>query len=303
MTIMNPVQCPDCQCYETGMLGGGAHLCQGCGIVWEPGGFFDRHHQDELDPYSGISRPVDERSLEDIDPDSEDFTPCPVCKSEDVVGLVDIIGDLAGRYLCRKCACEFSVLEGRGADDEEEDIHGVVTVCPHCMSVDSIQIYGDIEWCGECWLDPNELDPSSPEIAKLYKGGIKRALERDVGMLQAGKPYGEFIRQECGPHCSLAKACPQDTGILIKCFKEEFSSEEEDSEIVGKRKRGKKGKGRKKNKIQNRVREYNQKAHKHEPSKVAFFCSKGGLLEKMVLYGITDPDTEQPGNTGSQSGA
>ncbi|KKM17223.1 hypothetical protein LCGC14_1677930 [marine sediment metagenome] len=301
MAIMNPVQCPDCQCYETEMLRKGVYLCQECGMVWAPGDFYGRRRQDGLNLYDATQSPNDEnRCLEDIDPGSGDPTPCPLCRNEDVVGLVDILGDLAGRYMCRKCACEFSVLEGGGSGDEEEDVHGIIAVCPHCMSTDSIQIYGDNEWCGECWLDPNELDQSSPEIAKLYRGGIKRALEKDVWMLRPELRYGKFIRQVCGPRCSFAESCPQDTGIMIRCFNEELSSEEEDNEIVGKRKRGRKSR---KNRSQKQIMKHNRKAHKHVPSKVAFLCSKGGLLEKMILYGIADPDTEQPGNTGGQSGA
>jgi len=293
VTIMNPVQCPDCESYNTGMMGNGIHLCQGCGMVWTPGSFYNQYHQGELD-LSNYEDPI----FEDIDTGSEDFTPCPLCSSKNIVGLVDISGDLAGRYLCRECGCEFTIYEGMDDEDDEEDnVHGYVTVCPHCMTADSIQIYGEIEWCGECWMDPNELDQDSPEIAKLYKGGIKDALERNVGMLKPGKSYGKFVRQECGPHCSFAKACPQDTDNLIKCFNEEL---EEDDELVGKRKRGKKNR---KNRSQKQIMKHNQKAHKYVPSKVAFFCSKGGLLEKMILYGTTDPDTEQPGNTGSQSGA
>lgn len=268
-------------------------------MVWTPGSFYNQYHQGELDLGEGSWVPTDESpSLEDVDPENENFTPCPLCGGDHIVGLVDISGDLAGRYLCKTCACEFTIYEGMDdEDDEEENIHGNITVCPHCMSADSIEIYGEIEWCGECWLDPNELDEDSPEIAKLYKGGIKDALERNVGMLKPEKPYGKFVRQECGPHCSFAKACPQDTDILIKCFNEEL---EEDDEIVGKRKRGKKNR---KNRSQKQIMKHNRKAHKYVPSKVAFFCSKGGLLEKMILYGTTDPDTEQPGNTGSQSGA
>lgn len=270
-------------------------------MVWSPGNFYNQYHQEETALGDGTWVPYEESDgLEDMDPESEDFTPCPLCKSEDVVGLVDISGDLAGRYMCRKCACEFSVTEGTGSNDEEEDIHGVISVCPHCMSVDAIQIYGENEWCGECWLDPNELDQDSPEIAKLYKGGIKSALERDVGMLKPEKLYGKFVREECGPHCSFSKVCPQDTAILIKCYNEELYVEEEDNGIVGKRKRGKKNR---KNRSQKQITKHNRRSHKHVPPKVAFFCSKGGLLEKMILYGTTDPDTEQPGNPGSQSGA
>ena len=273
-------------------------------MVWAPGAFYGQEYsQEELDLCDGTWSPDDEDNcLEDIDSGNEDFTPCPLCKGDNIVGLVDISGDLAGRYMCKTCACEFSVTEDVKSDDEEEDIHGLILVCPHCATIDSIQIYGDNEWCGECWLNPNDLDQGSPEIAKLFKGGIKRVLEKNAPMIGADRLFGKFIRQECGPHCSLAKSCPQDVGIMIRCFKEEYSSEEEDIETVGKRKRGKKGKGRK-NRLQNQVRNHNRRAHKQVPSKVAFFCSKGGLLEKMILYGTQDPDTEQPGNTGSQSGA
>jgi len=273
-------------------------------MVWTPGSFYNQeeYSQGELDLDDQAAEFLGgSGAVEDIDPGNEDFTPCPLCSGENIVGLVDISGDLAGRYLCRTCACEFTIYEGmEDVDDEEEDVHGFITVCPHCMAADSIQIYGENEWCGDCWLDPNELDQDSSEIAKLYKGGIKSALEREVPMLNPGKVYGKFVREECGPHCSFAKECPQDTDILIKCFNEEYRSGEEDEKIVGKRKRGKKSR---KNRSQKQIMKHNRRAHKHVPSKVAFFCSKGGLLEKMVLYGTTDPDTEQPGNTGSQSGA
>jgi hypothetical protein len=284
-------------------MGDGIHLCRGCGMVWTPGEFYNQKSQIEVDldfaGYDGESF-----ALEDMDPACDEFTACPLCGSDNVVGLVDYSGDLAGRMMCATCGCEFSVLEGMDAEaEEEENIHADILVCPHCASVDSIVVYGDNEWCGECWLDPNELNQDSESIAELFKGGIKRALGKDVPMLRFGKSYGNFVREECGPHCSLSKSCPQDTGILIKCFQEELSSGEEDSQIVGKRKRGKKGKGRRRNKLQNQAGNYGRKGHKHVPSKVAFSCAPGGLLEKMILYGTRDPDTEQPGNTGSQSGA
>jgi hypothetical protein len=272
-------------------------------MVWTPGDFYNQKSQRDLADLDFTGYPEEGYAVEDMDPACDEFTACPLCGSDNVVGLVDYSGDLAGRMMCATCGCEFSVLEGvEEAEglEEEESIHADILVCPHCASVDSIVAYGDTEWCGECWLDPNNLDQDSPDIAGLFKGGIKRALLNDVKMLGVGRSYGVFVREECGPHCSLAKSCPQDTGILIKCFKEELSSEEEDNEIVGKRKRGKKSR---KNRSQKQVRNHNRKAHKHVPSKVAFSCAPGGLLEKMILYGTTDPDTEQPGNTGSQSGA
>jgi hypothetical protein len=271
-------------------------------MVWTPGEFYNQQSPVEPDlDFTGYDG--EPYSLEDMDPACDEFTACPLCGSDNVVGLVDYSGDLAGRMMCATCGCEFSVLEGMDVEaEEEENIHADILVCPHCATADSIVVYGDNEWCGECWLDPNNLDQDSVGIAELFKGGIKRALLNDVGMLRAHRSYGRFVRQECGPHCSLAKSCPQDTGVLIQCFKEEYSSEEEDSEIVGKRKRGKKGK-RKRNKLQSQAGNYGKNRHKHVPSKVAFSCAPGGLLEKMILYGTKDPDTEQPGNTGSQSGA
>lgn len=273
-------------------------MCSGCGMVWEPGKFEEQYAQQELDlDYVGDDGGL--YALEDADVDDPDFQPCPLCSSSNIVGLVNYSGDLAGRYMCRTCACEFTIHEGglpEDEDDEEENLHAALLVCPHCAAINTIDCYGDNEWCNECWLDPNELTQDSPDIAKLFKGGIKHALERDIPLIKAEKPMGKFVRQECGPHCTYAKKCPMEVGNLVKCFREEFSSEED----VGKRRRGKKK--NRKNRVQNLVKKHNKK-HRHGPPKVAFFCAKGGLLEKMVLYGITDPNTESPGNTGSQSGA
>jgi hypothetical protein len=154
-------------------------------------------------------------------------------------------------------------------------------------------------------LQPSELEQPSIEIAPLFKGGIKKALEKGIPLLQAGRGVGEFVRKECGPHCTFAKNCPQALGNLAKCFNEERHADEEDSENLGKRKRGKKKrekKGQKKTRPHFR-QQHNRKSYSTGPPKVAFFCSRGGLLEKMILHGNTNPDTEQPGNTGSQSGA
>lgn len=276
-------------------------------MVWSPRTFKKQYSLEGTD--FEVEDLFDECVLEDTDSGDLEFTPCPLCSSNHIVGLVDFSGDLQGRYLCRSCWCEFSIHEsddgegdGEEDDSEEETVVGMIVVCPHCASINSIACYGDKEWCEDCWLEPDELNQESPVISSLFKGGIARILEDDSPMCRPQGLLGKFVRQECGPHCTLAKNCPQNVGNLVKCFREEFSEEEKDSEIVGKRKRGKKGKGRKKNKLQNRIREHKKNKRSIGPPKVAFFCSKGGLLEKM-MYGVTDPDTEQPGNTGSQSGA
>ena len=303
--IMNPIQCPECESYDTGPIGEQeAHLCRGCGIVWSPGKFEGQYSQEELDIGGGYYTGdiLGEVEVEE----EEDSERCPLCSSGRTIEMVEFCGAGAGRILCQSCGCEFSVRTYQEEEEEPENLHESLPTCPHCAEVDSIGAYGSYEWCTSCWMPPNEPDQESPDIAKLFKGGkghIGEALKRDIPMLQAQKPMGKFIRQVCGPHCSFSVTCPQKIGNLVKCSREETNREDEES--VGKRKRGKKGKGRKKNKFRNKIQRHNQRSqnwHK-APAKVAFFCSKGGLLEKMVLYGTTDPDTEQPGNTGSQSGA
>ncbi len=312
MVLPNPTRCPDCDNFAAESAGAGkgeVKVCLECGLVWSIGeSDEEQYSQQEMDlEYLTEEENMELRSLEDMDSRSADFTPCPLCSSDRIVQLVKIDGNLAGRCLCRECGCEFKVLDNQEEEeweDEGENVHGVIETCPHCNAPNSIQAYGGAVWCERCWLDPDQMDQDSPDIAKLYKNGIKRALEKDVGLLKADRPYGEFIREKCGPHCDYANPCPQTAGNLINCFREYLSEEEEDIEIVGKRKRGRKGKN--KQKTQNLIRNHNRnrkKNYKIKASKVAFSCSKGGLLEKMVLYGTTDPDTEQPGGTGSQSGA
>jgi len=270
-----------------------------------------------------IEPDVEEAALEDANPDTSYFTPCPLCNSDRIAGMVNQSGEVTHEHLCQTCGCQFSVhvtdpdgnddmdeeeedrCRGRCRSSHEEKIRGLITACPHCAGVETIKAFGGYEWCTVCWLRPDELDQPSGELARLFKGGIRKALEKGIPILHAQKSVGKFVRTECGPHCTFAKNCPQTLGNLARCFNDErneFGYEPEDSENVGKRKRGKKKKGKKSNK-QHYRQQHNRKTYNIGPPTVAFFCARGGLLEKMILHGNTDPDTEQPGNTGSQSGA
>ncbi len=299
MNPMTPIRCPDCR--DTAHpVSDGAYLCRGCGMLWSPGEFQHQYSVEEFDLDYGDEE-GDRGALEDLDAGSDDFIPCPCCGGRRVASLSDLGGELRNKYFCRNCGAEFSLADG--SDDAEKSVSRNTMTCPHCRSLDSIATFGDIEWCSVCWMDPNDPDQSSPDIAKLYKGGVERVLLKDPKMLNPHRPMGAFLRKECGPHCTLAEICPQTTTIFIQCFKEDtlFRAGKE-SEAVGKKKRGGKRRGKNKN-LQNHIYKHNRQRHINKRPKVAFYCSKGGLLEKMVLYGTTNPDTEQPGNTGGQSGA
>ena len=126
-TIMNPVQCPDCECYETGPTGEeDTYLCRGCGMVWSPGKFREDYSQEELDLYGPLHDFQDFATEEAfgeglITLPEEDVIPCPLCSSTKTVGLAEYSGELSSRGLCQACGCEFSVLECMGEEDEEAE--------------------------------------------------------------------------------------------------------------------------------------------------------------------------------------
>jgi hypothetical protein len=93
--------------------------------------------------------------------------------------------------------------------------------CPHCRTVNEIEIAGGEEWCSGCGLDPSERDLPSEQLASLWKegAGIRKSMERGI-MKPTSRMY-RFLTNFCGPHCSFAEACPQSTGNFAKCFREE----------------------------------------------------------------------------------
>jgi hypothetical protein len=249
-------------------------------LVWEP----------------GVHAVLDQKRLDSAKKTYCD-TPCPVCSSKKTVEMLNQNNECSGKCYCRTCGTQFSILrEGDSTTGEEEEESTERDVCPHCQSVDSIDVGGGFdEWCIVCNLDPAEVDIPGPSIGHLYKGAARKLLLRDSPIVRADRPYGQFLRYECGPHCTYSDQCLQELGNLRRCSLEDvLDFEHQESGVMSKR-RGKRGK-RKKKDWNTRKQTYNA-----GPPKVTFFCAKGGLLEKM--YGPDNSNPEQPGNSGAESGA
>jgi len=144
-------------------------------------------------------------------------------------------------------------------DDEEEpeeEVSASFVSCPHCCTVNEIQIAEGNEWCSGCGLDPNEENPSPEDLSHLWKlgSGIRETMERGIPKTTLTRLY-RFLTNYCGPHCSFAEDCPQSTGNFAKCYREEVL-ESEDPDLlhigeseVGKRKRSRKARKKEKERI------------------------------------------------------
>ena len=147
---------------------------------------------------------------------------CPKCHSENIgwalhSGPEEFI-------VCNSCGTMIQV------EERDTTIATSLIVCPHCTAVGEIAVEGGHEFCVACGLDPNVEDVPSPILAHLFKegSGIRKILEDNSSGARAGRKFGTFLRQSCGPHCSFEKSCPQAVGNMIKCRKEEDSDEEEE---------------------------------------------------------------------------
>jgi hypothetical protein len=279
VSLKDPVECPSCGNHNTCASNlSDVLVCVDCGLIWEP--------NDEAKGCSqqGVS------SLEQVT--------CPVCQGLDTAPKVEGCMVKENCHVCFTCRTTFYDSIG----EEEEEIDGTILICPHCAEIDSIQAFGGVEYCDECGLDPGDLDQDSAAIARLYKGSLREKLSQNIGLLGPTRLLGQFVRQHCGPHCISAKSCPQKASELIKCFRKDSSNLREGIDPMGRGKNGKKGKGQQQQ-PQGRFSRLRNRCSTYRAPEVAFACSKGGLLEKMVLHDASDSDKKHSGNTGSQSGA
>jgi len=132
-------------------------------------------------------------------------------------------------FICHDCGCLFMPDED---EDEGIEITASVASCPHCSSADDFSVYGDQEICDFCGLDPNERDLPAHELAHLWKGRgsdvgegertIQETMLEGQAKFSPNSRIGLFLRNFCGPHCSLAHSCPQTTKNFSRCFREEM---------------------------------------------------------------------------------
>jgi hypothetical protein len=203
--------------------------------------------------------------------------------------------------LCNHCGI-IMVLQDDYEDEEEEndadfEVSASFLSCPHCRTVNEIQIAEGEEWCGGCGLDPNRTDYPVQELAHLWKegSGIRETMERGIPKTTMNRMY-RFLTNLCGPHCSFAKNCPQSTGNFTKCFREEVI-ESDDPELLhiegvdvgrGKRKRSRNERKKEKERI------------RKEKERAVLVCAGSGWYEKRYYNETNDP--QESGDTGSGSG-
>jgi hypothetical protein len=102
-------------------------------------------------------------------------------------------------------------------DPEESQVVASYVTCPHCRTLDEIRSAGADEWCSNCTLDPNRVNYSSKELARLWLpgSGIRKFMEKDSPRVSS--PLYRFLTRYCGPHCSVSEECTQSTEDFVRC--------------------------------------------------------------------------------------
>jgi len=171
-------------------------------------------------------------------------------------------------------------------DDEEEpeelevedsfEVSASFLSCPHCRTVNEIQVAGGEEWCGGCGLDPNRTEVPPEELAHLWKdgSGIQETMKRGIPKSTMARLY-RFLTNFCGPHCCFAEECPQATGNFTKCFREEVI-ESDDPDLLQIQETAM-GKNKKKNR---KARKREKERIRKEKEKAVLQCAPSGWYAK-----------------------
>ena len=220
---------------------------------------------------------------------------CPDCGSE----CTQVCGD-GGHEVCHDCGSLFE-------PQDQLEITASIMKCPHCESIDAIVVYGGQEQCNICGLDPNNSEPPIHTLAHLWKARTDdmdedQKIIRELMLIpnKNGKPrflkvngIGNFLRTQCGPHCSLAESCGQTTKNLSRCWREERTPEED---VMSKR-----GKG--KNKAEKARRKEEKRLWNQLHSRAWLFAPPEGWFVSKQNYESETIYQEQSGTGGDQSGS
>lgn len=214
---------------------------------------------------------------------------CPECGSEKLGGLSNVIENGGNSMLCHDCGVWMQI-----GGDTQLELTASVFICPHCKTADAIEEMAGEEWCNGCGLDPSIDAYSTPALSHLWKdkSDIRRIMQRDITLLSPIHNLGKFLRTYCGPHCAYASDCPQSTGNLVTCYKEEFPNTPLGGDMSKK--------SRKARKQRKQERRQEREAISRASKKALVKCASSGWFEK-VLY-ANSPYPEQTGDTGSGSG-
>lgn len=131
--------------------------------------------------------------------------------------------DQSNTVVCYACGA-IMVIQGEDDLDEVEqqsELTASFSTCPHCKTVDEVQVEGGQEWCSACGLDPNIDDYPAEQLASLWRddSGIQNMMQR--GVPKPNSRMYKFLTNYCGPHCAYAGQCPQTTRNFATCLREE----------------------------------------------------------------------------------
>lgn len=235
---------------------------------------------------------------------------CVECGAENLSGYKALLREEGNTVLCNQCGIimvlpeeeddvELAEDERAALSAEQADFEVVASfsTCPHCKTVNEIQVAAGEEWCSGCGLDPNEEDVPVEQLASLWKedSGIRNSMER--GIMKPHSRMYQFLTTFCGPHCSYAADCPQSSKNFATCFREEVL-EGEDPQLlqtvgddVGKRS-SKRQRRRDRKAAEERTRK--------EKGKAVLACAGSGWYERKYRNETEDP--QRPAHTGSGSG-
>ncbi len=157
--------------------------------------------------------------------------------------------------------------------------------CPHCGNF--TDVFAD-PICNICNIDRTELEIVSQDLAHLWKDGGKIREYMEKGRFPPKGVTGQFIREECGPHCMNADVCPQTFEELTRCRKRWMGEEvkEPKSELLV---------------IGPSIKKY--KTYSNTRPTAFFQCAEAGWFSEMIEYVTQDYNRKQSENTGNESGA
>lgn len=227
---------------------------------------------------------------------------CPECGSEKIGGSLNIAGDDGNTLLCHGCGVWMQIGLTGEIRVEGLELTAAIFICPHCKTAEAMGEGGGEEWCMGCGLNPNILDYPSPTLSHLWRkdSDIQRIMQKGTRVLRPDGKLGKFLRNYCGPHCPFAKDCPQTTGNLVTCYKEECPNTSLGGDMGRKSRRRKSGNSNKPHKQRKKERRQEREAILRASRRALMECPKSSWFTK-VLYD-NSPYPEQTGNTGGGSG-
>ena len=148
---------------------------------------------------------------------SIDIDRCPECQVENFFGKDEplFVFEESDTVVCTNCGATMMISDEAEAEEKEQDS------CPHCHTVGEVLLIEGRKECQGCGLDPSRMDYGPRDLSRLWKygTGIRNFMERGMPSPRTG--MFRFLTNYCGPHCNLAKNCPQDTKNFVLCRKEE----------------------------------------------------------------------------------